>query len=125
MQQVGPCADPTLCSVAVGAAVVCCCCSGNYFTYQLMLATTDLRLHTTYDPAGKMTPSDVQQEQYTKIMVSRRAVAHCTLESAVSSSTAGPQNVTLPSQPVHKCCSCQAEHTESKGTAALMHWRSC
>jgi hypothetical protein len=44
--------------------------AGNYFTYQLVLATTDLRLHSTFDPAGNMTASQVQHEQYKKIMVS-------------------------------------------------------
>jgi len=42
---------------------------GNYFTYQLMLATTDLRLHSTFDPRGNMTASDVQHEQYAEMMV--------------------------------------------------------
>lgn len=44
--------------------------AGNYFTYQLMLATTDLRLHSTFDPTGNMTASQVQHEQYKAIMVS-------------------------------------------------------
>lgn len=42
---------------------------GNYFTYQLMLATTDLLLHSTFDPNGPKTASDIQQQQYAKIMV--------------------------------------------------------
>jgi len=41
---------------------------GNYFTYQLMLATTDLILHSTFDPNGDKTASDIQQQQYAKIM---------------------------------------------------------
>ena len=43
--------------------------SGNYFTYQLMLATTDLLLHSSFDPNGAKTASDIQQQQYAKIMV--------------------------------------------------------
>jgi Zn-dependent oligopeptidase len=43
---------------------------GNYFTYQLMLASTDLRLHSTFDPTGNMTAAQVQQEQYKAMMVS-------------------------------------------------------
>lgn len=41
---------------------------GNYFTYQLMLASTDLRLHSTFDPTGNMTASQVQHEQYATMM---------------------------------------------------------
>lgn len=46
-----------------------CLPPGNYFTYQLMLATTDLRLHSTFDPRGNMTASDVQHKQYMEMMV--------------------------------------------------------
>lgn len=44
--------------------------SGNFFTYQLMLGTTDMILHSTFDPAGNLTASQVHQQQYGKIMVS-------------------------------------------------------
>eukprot|EP00878_Enallax_costatus_P014164 GHUV01014813.1.p1 GENE.GHUV01014813.1~~GHUV01014813.1.p1 ORF type:complete len:181 (+),score=49.00 GHUV01014813.1:524-1066(+) len=41
---------------------------GNAFTWQLVLATTDLILHSTYDPQGKVSPIEIQHEQYKKIM---------------------------------------------------------
>lgn len=91
-----------------------------------MLATTDLRLHTTYDPAGKLTAADVQQEQYQKIMVSRGMATHCMMVSVsthncMCSSSVGPTGchavVTACAQP-EGCCSCQAEHTGGEDTAA-------
>lgn len=106
---------------------MCWCCAGNYFTYQLMLATTDLRLHTTYDPAGKLTASDVQQEQYRKIMVSGGTATHTAqrcqsvTHKHMCSSSVGPTGchavVTACAQP-EGCCSCQAEHTGGEGAAA-------
>jgi oligopeptidase A len=41
---------------------------GNAFTWQLVLGVTDLILHSTYDPQGKESPVQVQQEQYKRIM---------------------------------------------------------
>eukprot|EP00775_Hariotina_reticulata_P010343 gene10343-10500_t len=41
---------------------------GNAFAYQLMLALTDLELHSTYQPGGKVKPIDIQQQMYSKIM---------------------------------------------------------
>jgi oligopeptidase A len=41
---------------------------GNAFAWQLVLGVTDLILHSTYDPQGKKSPIQVQQEQYERIM---------------------------------------------------------
>lgn len=46
------------------------CPAGNAFAWQLVLGVTDLILHSTYDPQGKKSPIQVQQEQYERIMVS-------------------------------------------------------
>ena len=56
---------------------------GNFFTYQLVLATTDLRLHSTFDPSGNTTASDVMQQQYAKIMV--RGQGTCTAATCMVS----------------------------------------
>jgi hypothetical protein len=52
---------------------VCRCCAypsaGNAFTYQITLASTDLLLHSSFDPKGKVSPIDLFQAQFTKIMV--------------------------------------------------------
>eukprot|EP00879_Flechtneria_rotunda_P006967 GHRR01007314.1.p1 GENE.GHRR01007314.1~~GHRR01007314.1.p1 ORF type:complete len:740 (+),score=194.22 GHRR01007314.1:275-2494(+) len=41
---------------------------GNAFSYQLTLAMTDLILHSSYDPRGKVTPTQIQQQQSARIM---------------------------------------------------------
>jgi hypothetical protein len=43
--------------------------AGNSFTYQITLSTTDLLLHSSFDPKGKMSPMDVMHTQFSKIMV--------------------------------------------------------
>lgn len=48
-----------------------CCraCAGNSFTYQITLASTDLLLHSSFDPKGKTSPLDVFRSQFNEFMV--------------------------------------------------------
>jgi hypothetical protein len=43
--------------------------AGNSFTYQITLSTTDLLLHSSFNPKGKTSPMDVMHTQFSKIMV--------------------------------------------------------
>jgi hypothetical protein len=68
-------------AVAGGGRCVPCCreqllgvfgcyvCAGNGFTYQITLSTTDLLLHSSFDPKGKVSPMDVLHTQFNSIMV--------------------------------------------------------
>lgn len=41
---------------------------GNSFTYQITLASTDLLLHSSFDPKGKVSPLDVFRSQFNEFM---------------------------------------------------------
>eukprot|EP00882_Tetradesmus_deserticola_P013581 GHRQ01014418.1.p1 GENE.GHRQ01014418.1~~GHRQ01014418.1.p1 ORF type:complete len:626 (+),score=219.37 GHRQ01014418.1:345-2222(+) len=51
---------------------------GNGFTYQITLATTDLLLHSSFDPKGKASPMDVLHRQFASIMVRPAQLQPCT-----------------------------------------------